>query len=885
MPVWIQGAHPSVQQGIVRRTACVHVPNTRQAGQVCCEFSTQIDIKNCGSFWVYHLQPLPTCPMGYCAGYLEPCPPGQIGIKPQCRDLYPRLTSLPVIRGPFLSPAKDAFHFSCEVETERKELQSFKVMWTFDGQEVPELTTTIPSMPATLDGNSNLKGRLNRNIGCKVQAFFDGHPDTPGPVTVSNNTYWAGIRVEPRYVKLSEAEDEKTVDIVFTVPKTTCPYIYPEGCLLMVTPRTQAVRQGIILYLYKATYSLYRIGDYTAYENKERAFEVQVRTYKCREGRNVTCICGVAIREYDDLIRIDSCDNLRVGRSSVSPRITIPRGHLNDATSYYVSKDGMNIVVYLPSSSEVLIKQHWALDVYLTIPGSDKGHGRGLCGTFDGIECNEFTSRDGQRVDTACEKSDQVNHMGCVPESFTESWRNNATTSLFKTVPPLMNRQRPTVYCMCSNETNAVVCSPRGDVTKKILQCQGQAGCYHAGRTFRRRRAVADDGIYTDEDNEVSAYDPEYFKDYRPPVVSWPTPSGITEQIAKDMCESAVRKSQTWSQCNPGANSNNKTLDIEECKLNILFTDSNETLAGFVSSFTTSCQAEMATDPANYEITPEGETVLKPAVYKETCPVDCLTNGHCEQGVCVCNSGYMGDTCQLLAGVGLQLGKIKRSSICDINTRPCRKIYVEASNFEVSANLTCKVQEILPSGTLSASAVFDDAEFVTNAELACYLPDAKVKTDRSIKVFAISATGDGQLYGNTVNLTVYDSTCQNCTESGCKILPDTCLINDLCYQDGDLNPKNGGQQCEVATSTTNWTDIYPAVTSVELHGPNGNNYITCAVTTLDTNPTASFKVSWYVDDAAYQRQRELVLPPGGRQAIFSVHDLPSTGQVNWFGTL
>nr|KAG5688125.1 hypothetical protein BaRGS_007584 [Batillaria attramentaria] len=119
---------------------------------------------------------------------------------------------------------------------------------------------------------------------------------------------------------------------------------------------------------------------------------------------------------------------------------------------------------------------------------------------------------------------------------------------------------------------------------------------------------------------------------------------------------------------------------------------------------------------------------------------------------------------------------------------------MEASNFEVSANLTCKVQEILPSGTLSASAVFDDAEFVTNAELACYLPDAKVKTDRSIKVFAISATGDGQLYGNTVNLTVYDSTCQNCTESGCKILPDTCLINDLCYQDGDLNPKNGGQQ-------------------------------------------------------------------------------------------
>nr|KAG5698467.1 hypothetical protein BaRGS_021997 [Batillaria attramentaria] len=42
--------------------------------------------------------------------------------------------------------------------------------------------------------------------------------------------------------------------------------------------------------------------------------------------------------------------------------------------------------------------------------------------------------------------------------------------------------------------------------------------------------------------------------------------------------------------------------------------------------------------------------------------------------------------------------------------------------------------------------------------------------DRSIKVFAISATGDGQLYGNTVNLTVYDSTCQNCTESGCKQL-------------------------------------------------------------------------------------------------------------------
>ena len=59
-PGWINGGHPSVADGQVTRQVCFHWT----AG--CCEWSTNIKVRNCGSFYVYYLSGTPTCQLRYC---------------------------------------------------------------------------------------------------------------------------------------------------------------------------------------------------------------------------------------------------------------------------------------------------------------------------------------------------------------------------------------------------------------------------------------------------------------------------------------------------------------------------------------------------------------------------------------------------------------------------------------------------------------------------------------------------------------------------------------------------------------------------------------------------------------------------------------------------
>lgn len=64
-PIWMQGSHPTVAEGIVDRTACVNFNNLFDG---CLSFS--IKVKNCSnSFYVYYLVPPPYgCFLAYCAG-------------------------------------------------------------------------------------------------------------------------------------------------------------------------------------------------------------------------------------------------------------------------------------------------------------------------------------------------------------------------------------------------------------------------------------------------------------------------------------------------------------------------------------------------------------------------------------------------------------------------------------------------------------------------------------------------------------------------------------------------------------------------------------------------------------------------------------------------
>ena len=59
---WLTGGHPSVADGQVTRRVCFHWWAN------CCRRSTNIKVRNCGSYYVYYLSgtPYPYCNLRYC---------------------------------------------------------------------------------------------------------------------------------------------------------------------------------------------------------------------------------------------------------------------------------------------------------------------------------------------------------------------------------------------------------------------------------------------------------------------------------------------------------------------------------------------------------------------------------------------------------------------------------------------------------------------------------------------------------------------------------------------------------------------------------------------------------------------------------------------------
>ncbi|XP_043946477.1 uromodulin-like [Protopterus annectens] len=84
-PMWINGSHPSISDGIVNRTSCA-----RWSGS-CCLWSTTIKIKACsGGYYVYKLDGTPVCSLTYCtdpSAAANPCSTLACGDDEECKNL------------------------------------------------------------------------------------------------------------------------------------------------------------------------------------------------------------------------------------------------------------------------------------------------------------------------------------------------------------------------------------------------------------------------------------------------------------------------------------------------------------------------------------------------------------------------------------------------------------------------------------------------------------------------------------------------------------------------------------------------------------------------------------------------------------------------------
>ena len=65
VPIWLDGSHPAVNNGVVHATACAVLPRQSRPG---CGVSYDIKIVNCNGFYLYQLKSPRQCSLAYCAG-------------------------------------------------------------------------------------------------------------------------------------------------------------------------------------------------------------------------------------------------------------------------------------------------------------------------------------------------------------------------------------------------------------------------------------------------------------------------------------------------------------------------------------------------------------------------------------------------------------------------------------------------------------------------------------------------------------------------------------------------------------------------------------------------------------------------------------------------
>ncbi|KAK3761415.1 hypothetical protein RRG08_015408 [Elysia crispata] len=620
------------------------------------------------------------------------------------------------------------------------------------------------------------------------------------------------------------------------------------------------------------TYHLYKTGDFVAYEVKQRDFQVMVRTWACGA---VACICGVTIRERNDVIKINECDQAIHG-SHTSPTVEIAN-KLSEGTIIQRSRNGRHIGVYLPSGSEIKLDvSNSHMNLFIQGPGTDKFRAMGLCGTNDGNPGNEFTKPDGSQ-DPVCPPGSRA----CIPDSFEEAWRSAPRDSLFENIPPLLPTQPEIKYCACKDNHHgspAINCTVRANTPSSKTACHNCPTVtnrfrpnFLAGKTWTKRAAVFEDvdlpdALYTQAD--IPAIDPNR---------KWPNDQGITEGHALALCTQAIYKSQLVGKCN-AMDPKIKDSFMSDCLADILHGGSTDFLDAITDAFTTDCQQTIAKEPSSYVSDPvTGERVMKPEYLGDICQTDCLEHGRCgPRGACICNAGWEGEFCHMQAGKGPILDKIRSGPLCDKSQRPCKRVFVDATNLDLSDDLACKIQEVDDQGKAVGKAVITEADFVSSTRISCEIPETNVSSRR----YQVTATNDGALYGNALDLLVFDSTCLDCTGAGCTEKLTACHINEVCYGNGQIDTSDSSRQCVVVKNRTDWTilvttarpqlEFFPT-----LSGPNVDFLMTCRFFP-PADLTGEATIRRLVDGREMKAE---TLSQGLTEAFISIAQLPSAGRL------
>ncbi|XP_048472930.1 von Willebrand factor D and EGF domain-containing protein-like isoform X1 [Rhincodon typus] len=299
---------------------------------------------------------------------------------------------------------------------------------------------------------------------------------------------------------------------------------------------------------------------------------------------------------------------------------------------------------------------------------------------------------------------------------------------------------------------------------------------------------------------------------------TWPTPSGLTEAMASDLCQQTVTNSSIGRAC--GELLGQRLMDvIDICILDLQLKDDLSWTSGGLSLLENECERKLLEDGIHHD-SGNGDlsSVPQDILSALRCPSSCSANGECTEWGCTCFSGFSSSDCSVLVDQLPEITELENSGLCDVRQFDCTSVRVFGQWFTESASLTCEIiklqyvnDEWVPTVSQTTKATF-----LSNRAVDCQIPaeigqsfeSIDLIDDKPLARWQVKISNDGYTYSNSQDLTLFDGACQTCEPNSdglCSLKEKTCNIDGLCYGAGDPNPTSPCLLCRPEKSNFEWS--------------------------------------------------------------------------------